>query len=159
MLIGLLLFTVSLYMIGTSPMFGIDDVSSTILMGLFLMGFSAVMVTVPLIPEILTSIEKQLPWLEGEELNNVISGYLNSCIGIGEAIGPIASGALTESLGFRHGLDLAATFVLAFTVIYMVSTVRIGHCLKGNTKREDELDEYIRYQDPEIQSKHMLPSV
>ena len=158
MLIGLVLFTLSLYMIGTSPMLGFDDASSTILMGLFLAGFSAVMVTVPLIPEILASIERQLPWLEGEELNNVISGYLNSCIGIGEAIGPIASGALTESVGFRHALDLAATFVLAFTVIYMVFNVRIGHCLKKNTKKEEELDEYIRYQDPEIQSKHMIPS-
>ena len=157
MLIGLVLFTVSLYMIGTSPMLGFDDVSSTILMGLFLMGFSSVMVTVPLIPEVLASIEKQLPWLEGDELNNVISGYLNSCIGIGEAIGPIASGALTESLGFRHALDLAACFVLAFTVIYMVLNVRIVHCLKTHKEMEEELDEYIRYQDPEIKSKQMIP--
>ena len=58
MLIGLVLFTLSLYMIGTSPMLGFDDASSTILMGLFLAGFSSVMVTVPLIPEILASIER-----------------------------------------------------------------------------------------------------
>ena len=58
LLIGLFLFSLSLYMIATSPMLGIDDASSTILMGLFLMGFAAVMVTVPLIPEILTSIEQ-----------------------------------------------------------------------------------------------------
>ena len=58
MLIGLLLFAMSLYMIGTSPMLGIDDSSYTILAGLFLLGFAAVMITVPLIPEILSSIEE-----------------------------------------------------------------------------------------------------
>ena len=158
LLIGLILFSISIYMVGTSPMLGIDDVSSTILAGLFLMGFAAVMITVPLIPEILNSIESQLPWLEGEELNNVISGYLNSCIGIGEAIGPIASGLLTESLGFRHALDLAGTFILFFTLVYAICNISVGPCLREKPVDEEQ-DDYIRCQDPEIQTNRMLPSV
>ena len=88
----------------------------------------------------------------------MISGYLNSCIGIGEAIGPIASGILAEHLGFRHAMDLAATFKLVFTIIYMVCNVRIGPCINKRPV-DDELDEYIRCQDPEIQLNRMLPSV
>ena len=88
----------------------------------------------------------------------MISGYLNSCIGIGEAIGPIASGILAEHLGFRRAMDLAATFILVFTIIYMVCNVRIGPCINKRPV-DDELDEYIRCQDPEIQLNRMLPSV
>ena len=58
LLIGMILFTLSLYMIGTSPMFGFHDTSFVILIGLFMMGGSSVLVVVPLIPEILASIEK-----------------------------------------------------------------------------------------------------
>ena len=88
----------------------------------------------------------------------MISGYLNSCIGIGEAIGPIASGVLTESIGFRHALELVATLVFAFTIIYMVCNVRVGPCFKQKAT-DDELDDYIRCQDPEFQMNRMLPSV
>ena len=58
LLIGMILFTLCLYMIGTSPMFGFHNTSFTILMGLFMMGISTVLITVPLIPEILASVEK-----------------------------------------------------------------------------------------------------
>ena len=91
-----------------------------------------------------------MPHLKGEELNNVISGYLSSCLGFGEAIGPIISGALTETLGFRHAFDLAASLILAFTLIYMVFNVSFRTIFKRNITRDEEEDGYIRYEEPEI---------
>ena len=138
LLIGLILFTLSVYMIATSPMLSFPDTSFTILMGLFLMGISNVMITVPLIPEILASVERQLPQLEGEELNNVISGYLSSSLGFGEALGPIISGALTEAVGFRRAFDLAASLILLFTMIYMIVNVSPETILKRKITKEEE---------------------
>ena len=91
-----------------------------------------------------------MPQLEGEELNNVISGYLSSCLGLGETLGPIISGALTETIGFRNGFDITASLILVFTVTYMLVNVRFGTILKLNTTQEVEEDGYIRYKEPEI---------
>ncbi len=110
----------SLYLIGTSPMLGIKDNSRVIFEGLMLLGFSAAMITIPLIPEVLESIEKKCPHLEGEELNNVISGYFNSCIGVGEALGPILAGILVESHGFRSCYDMTGTLVLIYTLLFFI---------------------------------------
>ena len=141
--IGLFLFALSFYLIGTSPMLGIDDNSRIILVGLFLFGFSCVMITVPILPEVLDSISRQLPHLQGEELNNVISGYFNSCIGIGEAIGPITAGMLTEAFGFRTTFDITATCLLAYAFVFFVATRSMVDICEDPNKEED-IDEYIR---------------
>ena len=65
-------------------------------------------------------------------------------------MGPIISGALTETIGFRNGFDMTASLVLVFTVTYMIVNVRFGSILKLNTTQEVEDDCYIRYKEPEI---------
>merc|ERR1712029_861526 len=119
-LIGCLLFSMSLYLIATSPLLHLKDNSLVILVGMLLLGWSSVMVTVPMIPEVLDCIEIQFPHLEGEELNNVIAGYFNSCLGIGEVLGPVASGILVESYGFRSANDLTASLVFIFCLIFLL---------------------------------------
>ena len=47
----------SLYLIGTSPLLSIMDNHRIIFSGLMLLGFSAAMITIPLVPEVLHSIE------------------------------------------------------------------------------------------------------
>ena len=95
--IGLVFFSISFFFVGTSPMLEIENSSRLILIGLLLLGFSAAMITVPLLPEVLSEIENRFPHLKSEELNNVISGYFNSCIGIGEALGPITAGFIVST--------------------------------------------------------------
>ena len=55
---GSLLYALSLYMIGTSPLLGFGENYQIIHMGLALIGFSCVMVAVPVIPETLDCIAK-----------------------------------------------------------------------------------------------------
>jgi MFS family permease len=90
------------------------------LAGAMLLGFSACMVTIPIFPEMLARIELGLPELKGEELNNVSAGYFNSCLGLGETLGPITASLLTASIGFRNSEDVLATLILIFCVCYFI---------------------------------------
>lgn len=56
-LMGSALFSFSIYLIGTSPLLGFADNSTTIFAGVMLLGFSACMVTIPIFPEMLHRIE------------------------------------------------------------------------------------------------------
>ena len=144
--LGMLLFTMSLYLIGTSPMLGFDDSYRTIHLGLALLGFSMVMVAVPVLPETLDCIGEQLPHLEGEELNNVIAGYFNSSLGIGEAVGPISAGILVEAFGFRSGLDVAGSVLLAYTLVFFMLNGHFALLMPANTDKgiDQNDDDYIR---------------
>jgi hypothetical protein len=76
------------------------------------------MVVIPMFPEMLHSIEEALPHLKGDELNNVSAGFFNSCLGLGEALGPISASLLTHILGFRSSEDILATLILIFCVTF-----------------------------------------
>ena len=97
--------------------------------------------------------------MEGEELNNVISGYFNSCIGIGEAVGPITGGMLVEAIGFRSGLDIVASSLMVFAILFFVvnGDMRIMiPTLRGNNVDID--DDYIKCKEPETTPKSRLPT-
>jgi len=119
-LIGAGIFCLSVYMIGTSPIFGLPDSTKVIFMGLCLLGFSATMVVIPMFPEMLHSIEEALPHLKGDELNNVSAGFFNSCLGVGEALGPISASILTAAFGFRSAEDILGTLLLIYCVTYFL---------------------------------------
>jgi MFS family permease len=107
-------------MIGTSPIFSLPDSTKVIFMGLCLLGFSATMVVIPMFPEMLHSIEEALPHLKGDELNNVSAGFFNSCLGVGEALGPISASILTHALGFRSAEDILGTLILIYCITYFL---------------------------------------
>ena len=50
----------------------------------------------------------------------MISGYINTSISSGEALGPVISGILTEVIGFRKSLDVYATTLVIFTVLFVL---------------------------------------
>lgn len=95
LLFGSIIFCLSVYMIGTSPLLGLPNSSKTIFVGTLLLGFSACMVTVPILPEMLHVIERDLPEIKGDDMNNLASGYFNSFLGVGETVGPISASLLT----------------------------------------------------------------
>lgn len=94
------------------------------------------MIVVPVYPEMVSSIERQLG-ISGNELNSVTAGYFNCCIGIGEAIGPILASLLT-SIGFRH-----SQYVVAFlSIIFCIAYFFCNGMLSMFYKEED--DDYVR---------------
>jgi MFS family permease len=58
LLVGSFLFAIAIMMIGTSPALGFPDTHHTIFLGTLLLGFAACMVTVPIMPEMISSIEQ-----------------------------------------------------------------------------------------------------
>jgi hypothetical protein len=66
-----------------------------VLFGLCVIGMSAAMIAIPVMPECLESIEEREDFnFDPEHLNNEISGFFVSSTGVGETIGPIASSIL-----------------------------------------------------------------
>lgn len=116
--VGVLLFAVSILLIGTSPLFNIPDLPKLIFFGLCLNSFSAAMVVIPIFPEMLHSIESEFPTLAGDELNNVSAGYFNSCVSVGEAIGPALASLMTSKVGFRTSEDAVACILFVFVICY-----------------------------------------
>lgn len=100
---GLFGLGIANFMIGTSPYLGLDRNSTTIMIGLILLGFSAPMISIPVLPDMLESIEvaEDLNY-DMEEVNNYIASIFTCCSGIGEAIGPMASSVLKKLYGFEH---------------------------------------------------------
>ena len=94
--IGSAIFCLSIYLIGTSPMFGFQNNSTIIFWGLFGLGLGAAMISIPIFPEMLSSIEQRYPEIAGDELNNISAGYFNSCLGMGEALGPMSASLLGQ---------------------------------------------------------------
>jgi MFS family permease len=86
--------------------------------GLCGLGFSAAMVAIPIFPEMLNSIEIRYPDIAGDELNNISAGYFNSCLGLGEALGPISASLLSHTLGFRMAEDILATLMLCYVAVF-----------------------------------------
>jgi hypothetical protein len=59
-------FCMSIFMIGTSPIFHLPNLTKIIFLGLCLNNFSGAMIVIPIYPEMLNSIEEKLPELKGQ---------------------------------------------------------------------------------------------
>ena len=73
------------------------------MLGAMVIGCSAGMVSIPVLPEMLEAIEvcSDLNYNK-ETLDNYISGLFIIANGFGEGIGPILSSILNERYGFRN---------------------------------------------------------
>jgi MFS family permease len=89
-------------------------------MGLCILGFATAMIVIPIFPEMLHAIELKHPQLRGDELNNVSSGYFNSFLGVGEAIGPICASVLTHNFGFRSSEDILGSVILLYCILFFL---------------------------------------
>jgi MFS family permease len=99
---GITLLGIANFFIGTSELFGAQNDSDMILLGLCLVGVAASTITIPVLPEMLESVEQNEDCdYEQEEIENVISGLFITSTGLGETIGPILSSVLVELYDFR----------------------------------------------------------
>ena len=102
-LIGIMMMSLGMFFVGTSKSIGLENNPALILLGLMIIGASAGMISIPVLPEMLEAIdEKDDKKYNLEELNNFISGIFVTCTGLGEFIGPVLSSFLNERYGFRE---------------------------------------------------------
>ena len=53
-------------------------------------------------------------------MNNISAGYFNSCLGVGEALGPISASLLSHSVGFRSAEDIFASCILIYCFAFFM---------------------------------------
>ena len=154
--VGWLLYALSVYLLATSPLLRFQDDWRVIWLGMALAGASSAQIIVPLIPETLDCIVLQCPHLECEELNNVIAGYFNSALGIGEAVGPLSAGILVEAIGFRNSADILASLMVLYILVYLV--VNGIFALLSPDKKIDD-GGYVEYKDNNHPSDSIQPTL
>jgi MFS family permease len=121
-LIGFLLIAMAQAMIGGSDfLFQFQKQPVFIFIGLCFIGLSAGMVTIPVLPEMLESIEDDSELshkYDMEQVANFISGMFVTYQSIGEAIGPMISSTIAEYYSFTVSQEFFAIVLLIFSFCY-----------------------------------------
>ena len=125
MIIGIFMLSIGMFCVGTSKYFGLENNPGMIMLGLMIIGTSAGMISIPVLPEMLEAIElREDLRYDPEGLENYISGVFVICTGLGEAIGPMLSSSLNEAYGFRIAQDIFAAGCALYAIVYFFS---VGH--------------------------------
>jgi len=99
--IGTVIMAFGMLFLGTSDILGAENDADFVLAGLCLIGLSASMMAIPIMPEMLESIEQRPDFgYDIEDVTNQTSSLFVLSIGIGEAIAPVAASVLSSSFDF-----------------------------------------------------------
>ena len=124
-IIGTVCMSIGMMFVGTSRLLGFDNNPAIILMGMMIIGCSAGMISIPVLPEMLEAIEINPDMhYNPDDLDNYLSGIFVVATGIGEMLGPILSSFLNEGYGFRTAQDMFAIGCLSFAFFYFIM---VGH--------------------------------
>lgn len=124
--IGYMIVCLSFFLIGPSQLLGIYNSPSITVVGLAIMGFGCGMIIIPIMPDMIESVEERYPTIDEQELHNNISGLFIAFQGIGETSGPIMGSVFESFYGFRLAQDYMGLIVLFFLILYFVFCGRLS---------------------------------
>lgn len=138
MMIGFFILASCCFLIGPSNILGLPNESLPLMsIGLVILGLGAAFTIIPIIPEMLDTVEGK--YLESRsEVSDKFSGIFNIAGGFGQIVGPSIAGALEERVGFNYTFDIVAFMVLAHVLIYMLvcdGFRSIGRSMKATALR------------------------
>jgi len=107
-----------MFLVGTSKLIGFYNSPAFIILGLAIMGLGCGMIIIPVLPDMIDSVEEKHKNLDSAELNNNISGMFIACQGIGETLGPVFGSTSENIYGFRVTQDIIAIALLGFMILY-----------------------------------------
>lgn len=81
----------------------------------------------------------QFPGQE-DAVSNYCSGIFNSCLGIGQILGPLFGANVAVVLGFRYTQDIVALICFAYGVLYFSLAAAYEGCQKRPSETESESD-------------------
>ena len=122
-----------------------------IFLGLCVMGFGLSFTSIPVLPEMLESIEEDEELsreYDRELVENTTSGLFISFQSIGEAIGPVISAHLAEAFGFQEAQEIYSAYLVIFIVAYFCCCGMFSACglvdkKKTGIRRDEEGTELI----------------
>lgn len=100
--------------------------------GICLLGVAISLIFVPLLSEIIESVQEKEGFGENPQLNDKASAVFNAAYATGCIIGPILGGVISDEFGddgFRRTCDIMAIASGAFAVIYFFGNI-LPNCFK-----------------------------
>ena len=88
--------------------------------GLVLTGMAIGPLAVPNMAEMMHGTVLEYPDCDLDHANNLLSSMLNSCFGIGQAIGPILGAFLYQSTDFRCMTSIIGSLIIVMAVLYLL---------------------------------------
>lgn len=68
------------------------------------------------------------------ERNDRLSSIYNTCLGIGQIVGPLLGSSMKKHFGFRSGTDIVSIWIAAFLIVYFFCVDGLG-ALKLSCRR------------------------
>ena len=123
-MIGFVLISMANLMIGGSDArWQFQKQPVFIFLGLCIIGLSAGMITIPVLPEMLDAVEEDeslKTTYDMQIVENLISGMFVSVQSIGDAIGPIVSSYLTDTFSFQYSQEIYGGILAVFFILYFL---------------------------------------
>ena len=121
---GRLLIIISVTMMGILTLLvgpAWEDKNMTVmLIGLASYSIFLAPTVIPNMSEMILATRLAYPDADLDHANNLLSGLLGFCCGIGQAAGPLVGSAIYETMGFRALCDITAGLTIAFGILYLL---------------------------------------
>ena len=117
MITFLLILGLSNFLIG--PFYGGLDLP-VMLTGLVLSGIALGPLVIPNMAEMMNATAQKYPDADLDHASSLLSGILNSCMGLGMAAGPILGGLLFEATNFNLMNTIIGGFLVLMALLYFV---------------------------------------
>ena len=113
----MLALTGGMWLVGQSQIIGLKQDANLAIFGLSLIGLALTMASIPIVPEC-----QELMFTDTKAHNTLAQKSISRVIlfstGIGETMGPIVSTQLALTNSFQKSLDLYASFLLSFILLF-----------------------------------------
>ena len=87
---------------------------------LFFAGFFLGPLMILPMQEMMVSTKLKFPDYDFEHSTNLLSGVMNSAVGVGQAIGPIFGASMYQVFGFRTTEDVTAAVIVLIGILYLL---------------------------------------
>jgi MFS family permease len=91
--------------------------------GFIILGINIATVFVPLLPEIIESLEHKEGLKDCTQINDKAAAAFNIAGSLGTIIGPILGGALADAYGFTGTCDILASAGVVLGVCYFITAI------------------------------------
>ena len=118
------------FLSGPSPLFGLSNNLTLIVIGVSMMGFNLSMTLVPLLSELIETLEG-LGIYEPSQISDMTASLFNSMFNLGNLVAPVLAGLLDDNLGYKATTDImmvaSSVYCAVFYFIMIFRKVSFRH--------------------------------
>jgi MFS family permease len=103
------------------------------LISMFMIGITNSLAFVPLLTEIIDSVEEKEKVKDKEEISDKCSAVYNCTWAFGNVVAPVGGGFMVDTLKWQATCDILALTAIAYTGIYLLLNIFPQCCKKKDT--------------------------